>query len=382
MGRVINYEEDSVLNIRIQTKDPFGEGYEKSLTLYVNNIQEAPDSITLSNSTVLNVAVQNTFVGLLSTQDDEGGPFVYEFAEGGIHNDKYILKGDSLLTAKDFDYESNTSHIIRIRSTDPNNQFIEIFITLTLNKEVEGQLTLSNATVSGNAISGMLVGRFLLDGSSNSIATYSLTSELVNNDLYRISGDSLITATDFSYNQSMDHLVQIKTSVLDTSFINLLQVNVQINQVPQISSQQFYVIESDTSGTFIGQIEASDSYGDSLAFNITSGNGPGIFELSELGILYLLDAEFIELNAEYDLIIQVDDGYHQNFVIITIEVDPIPLGLRAIEFNIYPNSAQGIININMVAFKDATIYNLSGKRIKRSTDNRIDISSFSEGVYY
>jgi hypothetical protein len=234
----------------------------------------------------------------------------------------------------------------------------------------------------GYAISGMLVGRFLLDGSSNSIATYSLTSELVNNDLYRISGDSLITATDFSYNQSMDHLVQIKTSVLDTSFINLLQVNVQINQVPQISSQQFYVIESDTSGTFIGQIEASDPYGDSLAFNITSGNGPGIFELSELGILYLLDAEFIELNAEYDLIIQVDDGYHQNFVIITIEVDPIPLGLRAIEFNIYPNSAQGIININMAAFKDATIYNLSGKRIKRSTDNRIDISSFSEGVYY
>ena len=234
----------------------------------------------------------------------------------------------------------------------------------------------------GYAISGMLVGRFLLDGSSNSIATYSLTSELVNNDLYRISGDSLITATDFSYNQSMDHLVQIKTSVLDTSFINLLQVNVQINQVPQISSQQFYVIESDTSGTFIGQIEASDSYGDSLAFNITSGNGPGIFELSELGILYLLDAEFIELNAEYDLIIQVDDGYHQIFVIITVEVDPIPLELRAIEFNIYPNPAQGIININMAAFKEATIYNLSGKRIKRSTDNRIDISSFSEGVYY
>ena len=80
--------------------------------LYVTNIQEAPDSIILSNSSVLNVAVQNTFVGLLSTQDDEGGAFVYEFAEGDIHNDKYILKGDSLFTAKDFGYESNTSHII------------------------------------------------------------------------------------------------------------------------------------------------------------------------------------------------------------------------------------------------------------------------------
>ena len=327
------------------------------------------------------VALQKTFIGLLSTLDDEGGPFTYEFAEGGIHNDKYILKGDSLFTAKDFDYESNTSHIIRMRSTDPTNQFIEVFITLTLNKEVEGQLTLSNATVSGNATLGTLVGRFLLDGSSNSIATYSLTSGLVNNDLYRISGDSLITATDFLYNQSIDHLVQIKTSVLDTSFINLLQVSVQINQVPQITNQRFIVIESDTSGTFIGQIEASDPDGDSLAFNITSGNGAGIFELSELGMIYLLDAELIELDAEYDLIIEVDDGYHQNFAIITVEVVPIPLGFKAIEFNIYPNPAQGIININMASFKEATIYNLSGKRIMRSRDNRIDVSSLSEGVY-
>ena len=48
---------------------------------------------------------------------------------------------------------------------------------------------------------------------------------------------------------------------------------------------------------------------------------------------------------------------------------------------IYPNPTDGIINIKMAAFKEATIYNLSGKRILRSTDNRIDVSSLSEGVY-
>jgi len=385
MARPFNFEEDSLLSIRVQTTDPFGGQFSKSFHIYIINVDEAPDWIELSNSTVSNVALQKTFIGLLSTQDDEGGPFTYEFAEGGVHNENYTLRGDSLFTAKDFDYASNTSHIIRMRSTDPTNQFIEVYITLLLNQEVDadnaGQLTLSNAAVSGNAISGTLVGRFLLGGFSNSIATYSLTSGLVNNDLYRISGDSLMTNSDFSYNQSIDHLVQIKTSVSDTSFLNLLQVSVQINQVPQITNQRFIVIESDTSGTFIGQIEASDPDGDSLAFNITSGNGADIFELSELGMLYLLDAEQMELNAEYDLIIQVDDGYHQNFAIITVEVDPIPLGLKAIEFNIYPNPAQGIINIKMAAFKEATIYNLSGIKIMRSTDNRIDISALSEGVY-
>jgi hypothetical protein len=48
---------------------------------------------------------------------------------------------------------------------------------------------------------------------------------------------------------------------------------------------------------------------------------------------------------------------------------------------IYPNPTDGIINIKMAAFKEATIYNLSGKRIMRSTDNRIDVSELSEGVY-
>ena len=190
-----------------------------------------------------------------------------------------------------------------------------------------------------------------------------------------------MTATDFAYNQSIDHLVQVNTLLSGTSFLNLLQINVQINQVPQIINQQFYVIENDTSGAFIGQIEASDPDGDSLVFDITSGNGSGIFELSESGMLYLFDADLMETNAEYDLIIEVDDGYHQNFAIITIVVDPVPLGFMGFEFNIYPNPSQGIININMLDFKEATIYNFSGQEVLRSRETRIDLSNLGEGIY-
>ena len=381
MARPFNFEDDSLLSIRVQTTDPFGGQFSKSFTIYIINVDEAPDWIELSNSTVSNVALQKTFIGLLSTLDDEGGPFTYEFAEGGVHNENYTLRGDSLFTAKDFDYASNTSHIIRMRSTDPTNQFIEVYITLLLNQEVEGQLTLSNDIISPNATSGTLVGRFLLDGVSSSSATFSLSLGVAKNDLYHISGDSLMTATDFDYNQSIDHLVQVKTSVSGTSFLNLLQINVQINQVPQINNQQCYVIENDTSGAFIGQIEASDPDGDSLVFDIISGNGSGIFELSESGMLYLFDADLMELNAEYNLIIEVDDGNHQNFAIITIVVDPVPLGFTDVKFNIYPNPAKGIININMLDFKEATIYNFSGQEVLRSRESHIDLADLNEGVY-
>ena len=48
---------------------------------------------------------------------------------------------------------------------------------------------------------------------------------------------------------------------------------------------------------------------------------------------------------------------------------------------VYPNPSNGIVNIRMAEFKRALIYNLSGKKIMRNKDNRIDISSLSEGVY-
>jgi hypothetical protein len=350
------------------------------ITLLLN--QEVEEQLTLSSDTVSGNAVSGTLVGRFLLDGVSSSSVTYSLPSGVINNSLYHISGDSLMTAKDFEYTMALDHEIQVKvismTASLRNLTIHIQETDANNTD---QLTLSSDMVSGNAVSGTLVGMFLLDGVSSSSAIFSLPSGVVNNDLYHISGDSLMTATDFAYNQSIDHLVQVKTSVSGTSFLNLLQINVQINQVPQINNQQFYVIENDTSSTFIGQIEASDPDGDSLVFDIISGNGSGIFELSESGMLYLFDADLMELNAEYDLIIEVDDGYHQNFAIISIVVDPVPLGFTVVEFNIYPNPSKGIINIKMAAFKEATIYNLSGKRIMRSTDNRIDISALSEGVY-
>jgi hypothetical protein len=48
---------------------------------------------------------------------------------------------------------------------------------------------------------------------------------------------------------------------------------------------------------------------------------------------------------------------------------------------IYPNPSQGIININMLDFKEATIYNFLGQEVLKSRESRIDLSDLNEGVY-
>ena len=84
--------------------------------------------------------------------------------------------------------------------------------------------------------------------------------------------------------------------------------------------------------------------------------------------------------------IEVSDGALSDSATVTVNLTDVDeneptLSLADGSEMIYPNPTDGIINIKMASFKEATIYNLSGKRLMRSTDNRIDVSSLSEGVY-
>jgi hypothetical protein len=93
-----------------------------------------------------------------------------------------------------------------------------------------------------------------------------------------------------------------------------------------------------------------------------------------------------ETTPTYSLGIEVSDGALSDLAIFTINLTDVEeeeetLSLADASAMIYPNPSNGIVNIKMAAFKEATIYNLSGKRIMRSTDNRIDVSALSEGVY-
>ena len=97
-----------------------------------------------------------------------------------------------------------------------------------------------------------------------------------------------------------------------------------------------------------------------------------------------------EATQLFSLQVEVSDGLLSDtgsVVINILDVDEVEdedeetLGFVNASSMIYPNPSNGIVNIKMAALKEATIYNLSGKRIMRSTDNYMDVSALSEGVY-
>ena len=164
-----------------------------------------------------------------------------------------------------------------------------------------------------------------------------------------------------------------------------------IKYAPELLDAEFTIPENSPNGTVIGFIEASDADGDTLSYTIVSGNDAEAFSLdSESGELTVSTSSALdfETTLTYSLGIEVSDGALSDVAIFTINLTDVDeeeeeeiLSLADASEMIYPNPSDGIINIKMAEFKEATVYNLSGKRIMRSTDNRIDVTALSEGVY-
>ena len=139
----------------------------------------------------------------------------------------------------------------------------------------------------------------------------------------------------------------------------------------------------------MGIIEASYPDVDILTYLIINGNDAEGFSLeNNSGQLTVSTSSALDFETipTFNLDIDVSDGVLSDLAIFTINLTDVDeeeetLSLADASEMIYPNPSDGIINIKMASFKEATIYNLSGKRIMRSSDNRIDVSALSEGGY-
>jgi hypothetical protein len=205
------------------------------------------------------------------------------------------------------------------------------------------------------------------------------------------------TALDFEMTPVFGLLIEVSDGALSDSAtftINLTDVDedsTTTNQAPTITSATYSLAENSINGTVLGMVEASDPNGDTLTYTIVSGNDAEAFSLdSESGELTVSTSSALdfETTLTYSLGIEVSDGALSDVAIFTINLTDVDeeeeeeiLSLADASEMIYPNPSDGIINIKMAEFKEATVYNLSGKRIMRSTDNRIDVTALSEGVY-
>lgn len=113
-------------------------------------VNEAPTDITLTNNAVAENLPAGSVVGSLITTDTNlGDTHTYEFSigSGDDDNGQFVIEGDLLKIVNAFDFETQPSYSIRVKSTDQNGAAFEKSLTVVVDDLAE----VSSITIGGGA---------------------------------------------------------------------------------------------------------------------------------------------------------------------------------------------------------------------------------------
>ena len=260
-----NYETQSVYPIQIRTTDQGGLTKDVSFNILITNVNEGPTDISLNNLTVLENQPIGTQVGIFTTTDpDATDSHTYLLVEGtgSTGNTYFDISNNKLLTKQVLNYESATSHSIRVQTKDSSNNIFEKVFTISVMNVNEGptDISLSSSLVYTNQPIGAEVGTFSnTDPDATDSHTYSLVEgagstgnsyfDISNNKLrikqaLSVGTYSIRVQTQDSSNNTFEKVFPITAEI--QTFNTMVQIT--SSQHPQTVSQQVTLTAHVTSG--------------------------------------------------------------------------------------------------------------------------------------
>ncbi|MEA5534474.1 peptidylprolyl isomerase, partial [Crocosphaera sp. XPORK-15E] len=193
---ILDYFDNTIgtADITIRGTSLLGETVEDTFTISVESSNQSPTNLSLSNSSINENQPIATVIGDLSTTDtDIGNTFTYSLVTGtgSTDNNLFTISNNQLKTNEVFDFETNDSYSIRVRTTDQGGLFYE--------KELIINVTDVNDNVIPNITLALAQTTVTEDDTNNLIYTFTrggnLTNALTVN--YTISGTAT-NGTDYT----------------------------------------------------------------------------------------------------------------------------------------------------------------------------------------
>lgn len=116
---LIDFETKSAYSVLVEATDAAGKKVQRIVGISVNNVNETPTALLISNNHLAENQAVGTIVATLSTLDpDIAETFIYSLPVGQADNDQFTIVGNQLKTNKRFDYETRDNYTVSIRSQD------------------------------------------------------------------------------------------------------------------------------------------------------------------------------------------------------------------------------------------------------------------------
>jgi hypothetical protein len=360
----LDFETTELYTLGITVSDGENTSLVETVNINVNDINEAPTAIQLSNSSIAENSAVGSKVGALSATDiDADQIFTYTIVE----NDNFEIVGDSLFSKSVFDFEIQNSYELEITVTDQDDlSYSESFtIQITDANEAPTGIQLSNASIAENLAIGSEVGALL---ASDEDADQSFIFTIAENDNFEISGDKLISSSDLDFETQDSYSVEITvTDQGDLSYSESFTIQItDANEAPEFLSDP--VLEATSGETYLYEIEYQDvdqdgcivslesaydwltftDYGDGNASLSGAPEEAGIYSIS----LKAADSEFSVLQ-EFEITVATVTGIEDLF--------------SAPEVSIYPNPVANELHVDLSDFYNAdfviSLHSMSGAKL-------------------
>ncbi|WP_207681404.1 cadherin domain-containing protein [Desulfonema magnum] len=222
-----DFETKNALTVYIRANDSYGASCFNSFTINVGNMNESPTGLALSYRWVDEEKPAGTEVGFFTTSGDPDAGDTHSYGlvsgDGGEDSGLFFVEGNTLRTAKSFDYETEEKHSynIRIRTSDKGGLSFEKSFTVRVNdmNEPPTDIDLSVTEVNENNRIATQIGIFSAsDPNPCDSHTFSLVSGDgdTDNGVFRISGSILYPRVSFDYeNQAEKNSYSIRVLAND-----------------------------------------------------------------------------------------------------------------------------------------------------------------------
>lgn len=278
---VFDHETQASYTIRVAAISDDGFRIERSFLIAVENANDQPSAINISESFIAASAEISEQVAILSTVDqDEDDEFVYSLVSGFGDNSRFTIQGDQLFldAAIPADQDSLSLSVI---SLDHAGDSVTSNFVLFLSS-----IDLSQQEFAENADAATFIG--ILKNSTDPEANYELVQGHADddNDLFQISGDSLKTKTTFNYEEDANLSIRVR-SISDRGPDTERSFTIRVidrNELPtDLLLSENELPEFTDSGTLVGLLLLLDpDLNDVFTYEFEAGEGDENNETFEL----------------------------------------------------------------------------------------------------
>ena len=219
-GAVFDFETQNSYAICIRVTDSANNTFDKNFTITVLDINETPTDIALSATSIAENNAINDVIGALTTTDpDAGNTFTYGLtcATPGVDDASFNVSGANLQAGAVFDFETQNSYAICIRTTDQGGLFFDKNLTITVTNvnETPTDIALSATSIAeNNAINDVIGALSTTDPDAGNTFTYTLACAAPGADdaSFNISGANLQAGAVFDFETQNSYAICIRTT--------------------------------------------------------------------------------------------------------------------------------------------------------------------------